>query len=194
MNDKAVWSQSASYACMWYSNPPSLLPQREVSKLQKKGCVCACRFLKTKPATCLKVPTRLPCLNLGEEAHVNSKGRKKKIGVFSRAGCKKSPLISKEAQQTQLWWLSPLSHHAHVAASVACEPWAGCTLHFGQIFSRVRNPGNGKRNLNNSGSKNLSYKSQAREVGTSPWRSPSHEVPVLEKIAPENEDDFRQWH
>lgn len=37
MNDKAVWSQSASYACMWYSNPPSLLPQREVSKLQKKG-------------------------------------------------------------------------------------------------------------------------------------------------------------
>lgn len=42
MNDKAVWSQSASYACMWYSNPPSLLPQREVSKLQKKGvCVRA---------------------------------------------------------------------------------------------------------------------------------------------------------
>jgi len=36
MNDKAVWSQSASYACMWHSNPPSLLPQREVSKLQKK--------------------------------------------------------------------------------------------------------------------------------------------------------------
>lgn len=37
MNDKAVWSQSASYAGMWHSNPPSLLPQREVSKLQKKG-------------------------------------------------------------------------------------------------------------------------------------------------------------
>lgn len=61
MNDKAVWSQSASYACMWYSNPPSLLPQREVSKLQKKGgegkkkkgYVCV-QIFKTKPSNLLQ--------------------------------------------------------------------------------------------------------------------------------------------
>lgn len=78
MNDKAVWSQSASYACMWYSNPPSLLPQREVSKLHKKrgGGGCACRFLTTNPVTRLKVPTRFPCSDLGERHALMQRGGK----------------------------------------------------------------------------------------------------------------------
>lgn len=76
MNDKAVWSQSASYAGMWHSNPPSLLPQREVSKLQKKGGERvgggACKFLTTNAVTCLQVPSRFPCARLGER-HVGGK-------------------------------------------------------------------------------------------------------------------------
>lgn len=88
MNDKAVWSQSASYAGMWHSNPPSLLPQREVSKLQKKGREekggggdGACKFLTTNAVTCLQVPTQFPCARLGER-HVGGK-----IRGFPRATC-----------------------------------------------------------------------------------------------------------
>lgn len=99
MNDKAVWSQSASYACMWYSNPPSLLPQREVSKLQKKrggrkkkkGYVCV-QIFKTKPSNLLQSSHKvfLPgFVEVKKKAHVNPKGRKK-VG----AAKKKTPFGS----------------------------------------------------------------------------------------------------
>lgn len=71
MNDKAVWSQSASYAGMWHSNPPSLLPQREVSKLQKikgkkRGGGGACKFLTTNPVLASRFPPRFPAPGWGK--------------------------------------------------------------------------------------------------------------------------------
>lgn len=75
MNDKAVWSQSASYACMWYSNPPSLLPQREVSKLQKKGgkkkrgVVCV-QVFNNKPSDSPPTSHQVSLLQSGGKAHV----------------------------------------------------------------------------------------------------------------------------
>lgn len=160
MNDKAVWSQSASYACMWYSNPPSLLPQREVSKLQKKrggrkkkkGYVCV-QIFKTKPSNLLQSSHKvfLPgFVEVKKKAHVNPKGRKK-VG----AAKKKHPLVvSKGVYQCVLWMQQPWGRRDRV--------------HFGQISPCVRKWGGQKGNGNHSGSKN----GQARLLEEISPRSP----------------------
>lgn len=85
MNDKAVWSQSASYACMRHSNPPSLLPQREVSKLQKKGekkggVVCV-QVFNNKPSALPQTSHQVSLLRSGKR-HVQHR----KTGVFPQNG------------------------------------------------------------------------------------------------------------
>lgn len=50
---------------------------------REKGGWCACRFLTTNPATCLKVPTRFPCFHLGEKQEWF-----RKTGAFPQASCK----------------------------------------------------------------------------------------------------------